>query len=216
MFGNVDDGLLLISEGEATDVTQNYIESYEETPLITFMIIANARFMLKALILSTIYIGVLILVLVRHWISKEIQIDKEEVIKQIKQLLNAVAVIVTIEGLIIVGINIKEGNVPMSMTIRLESKITKREKQQIENKLKEMDKIINYEYIDESTDSIEFEEWFKETFDSLSYEDYKDILSNENIERFDLTVHNKNVDSIKKALEGMKGIEKIQGMSIEF
>lgn len=219
MFGNVDDGLLLISEGEAREVTKNYIESYEETPLITFMVIANTKFMLKELMISTLYIGVLILVLVRHWISKNISIEKKEIIKQIKELLIVVSTIIMIEILANVGINIKEGNIPMSMTIRLESKITNREKQQIENKLKEMDEIINYEYIDDSEASSEFKEWFEETFgdvNNMSYEDYKDIFSNKNIERFDLTVHNKNIDSIKEALQGMNGIEEIQGISIEF
>ena len=213
MFGNVK---ILITEGEAREVTQSIIESYEETPLITFIIIANARFMLKALMLSTIYIGVLLLVLVRYWISKNIPIEKEETIKQIKQLLIAVAVIIMIEILANVGVNIKEGNIPMSMTIRLESKITNRERQQIENKLKEIDEIINYKYIDSSESSNELKEWFNETFDNMSYEDYKHIFSNKNIEKFELKVHNKNVDSIKESLEGMDGIKEIQGMSIEF
>jgi len=216
MFGNIEERMLVVTEGTADIVTKNTIESYEETPLITFMIMANIKFILKALIASTIYISVLILTLVRHWISKRISIDKEETIKQIKQLLIAVAVIIMIEVLINVEVNIKEGNIPVSMTIRLEPKITNREKQQIENKLKEMNEIINYEYIDNSEASSELKGWFEETFDNMSYEDYKHIFSNKNIERFDLTVHNKNVDSIKKELEGINGIEKIQGFSIEF
>ena len=215
MFGNVDDGLLLISEGEAREVTKNYIESYEETPLITFMVIANTKFMLKALMLSTLYIGVLILVLVRYWISKNISIEKKETTKQIKQLLIAVEIIIMIEVLTNVGVNIKEGNIPMSMTISLESKITNREKQQIENKLKEMDEIISYKYIDNNEASNEFKEWLEERFDNISYEDYKHIYSN-NMGRFDLTVHNRNIDFVKEALEDMNGIKIIQGKSIGF
>lgn len=216
MFGNIEEGMSVISKGTIELFSKDSIEYYDETPMKTFVLITNVKSILKAFMLSTIYIGVLNLVLVRHWISKEIHIQKEEKIKQIKQLLIAVAVIIMIGVLVNVGLNIKEGNIPMSMTISLESKITNREKQQIENKLKEMDEIISYKYIDNNEASNEFKEWFEETFDNMSYEDYKHIYSNNNMGRFNLTVHNKNVDFVKEALEDMNGIKIIQGKSIGF
>ena len=47
----------------------------------------------------------------------------------------------------------------------------------------------------------------------MSYDDYKHIFSSQNLEKFDLTVHNKNVDFIKKELENLDGVKEIQGMS---
>ncbi len=70
MFGNIEEGMLVVSEGTADIVTKDTIESYEETPIMTFMIIANIKFIIKALIVSTLYMSVLIIVLVRYWISK--------------------------------------------------------------------------------------------------------------------------------------------------
>lgn len=216
MFGNIDGNMLVISNGTADIVTKDIIDSYSETPIVTFILIANIKFILHALILSTIYIATLNLTVVRHWINKNIPIEKEETIKQIKHLLIIVAAIITVIVLIIVGLSITEGNIPMSMTIQLESQITNSEKREIENKLKGMNKIINYEYIDDIESTNEFKELFKERFDNLSDQFYQDIFSNINAGKFNIIVHNKNVDYIKKELEGMNGIKVIQGTSINF
>lgn len=217
MFGNIDDKMLVISGGSANIITKSSIKYYEETPLITFGIIGNIKTIIKLLTVSTLYIGGIILVLVRYWINN-MQSEKKEFIKQIKLLLIAITVIIMLEILANVGVNIIQGNIQISMTILLESNVTDREKEEIENKLKEMDEIISYRYMDISEVSNELIESMEEDFgyDNLFMEDIKDridtIIKNE---KFDLTVYNKNVDSIKEALEGMNGIKKIQGMSIE-
>ena len=213
MFGNVTEGVLVISNGSADIISNDIIKSYEGVPLKSFILIDNIKFILQALIASTLYISILIITFVRHWINQNLSINNEDSIKQVKQISIIILAIIILKVLVSIGIGTIKGNIQVPITIRLDAQVTELEKSKIENKLKEIDEIINYKYIDSSETSNELKEWFNETFDNMSYDDYKHIFYSKNLEKFYLKVNNKNVDFIKKELENLDGVKEIQGMS---
>lgn len=203
MFGNIEDGMLVVFKENAETITAKTMESLEEYH-ISYLVINNVKSIIKALIISTIYVGFLILVLVRYWINRYIQIEKEERTKQVKELLIVAAIILIIEALINVGANIKEGNIQIPISIELEFKITDTQKDKIENKVKEIEEVIKYEY--ESADDL-FDK-LKESFGEKSYilENYDSSIMRE---KYIITIHYKDKETVKKQLEEMDGINKI-------
>lgn len=78
---------------------------------------------MKALIISTLYIGALVIIFVRAWINKNLEVKKEKDFKQLKQLIIIIILIIIIESLIDIGFYIKEGNIQIPINV-VRNKVT--------------------------------------------------------------------------------------------
>ena len=101
MFGNVTEGVLVISNGSADIISNDIIKSYEGVPLKSFILIDNIKFILQALIASTLYISILIITFVRHWINQNLSINNEDSIKQVKQISIIILAIIILKVLVL-------------------------------------------------------------------------------------------------------------------
>ena len=201
IFGNIEEEMLVFTKGDVGIIEETTLKQYE-TYVTSYLKISNAKFVIKALLGSTLYIIFLIAVLVRYWISKYIEIEK----KQIIHLIFAFIITVMIQILLNASFSLKAGNIQIPITTELESKITYLDKQKIENKLDNMKEIINYEYRSTEDELDNFKDFLSQYGGSLS-NNYNSKYFNE---RYIINIHYKDKEEVMKELEALDGIKSIK------
>ena len=155
---------------------------------------------MKALIISTLYIGALVIIFVRAWINKNLEVKKEKDFKQLKQLIIIIILIIIIESLIDIGFHIKEGNIQIPINVVLENKTTTAEKNQIKIKLKEMNEVISF---DTEYGYKIVEEQLGNILDNLQ------TNINSLPECYRIIIHYKDKENVKQQLEELEGIKSL-------
>ena len=201
IFGNIEDKMLVFAKGDVGIIESTTLKQYEQY-VMNYLKINNAKFVLKALLISTLYIFILIVVFVRHWINKHTTIEKKQVI----YLIFAFIVVIMIQILLNVTFCIKEGNIQIPITTELESKTTYIDKQKIENKLDNMKEISNYEYKSAEDELDNFKDFLSQYGSSLS-NNYNSKYFNE---RYIINIHYKDKEEVMKQLEALDGIKSIK------
>ena len=198
-IGNSKDGIYILSNGLASVEMVKYFEPYQ----IEMIKLDNLEFLTKCIIASTIYISFLILICVNKFINDALQITKEKKL-QLKQFAFPVILIIIFIAIeLITPANFSSGknNVQVSFTITTERGLSDAEKNDINNKIKQIDKIIDYEYISNSS---RLEELNEKTNNLLS------SYANDNPfpDSYKIIVNYKDETFVKEKLMEIPGIEK--------
>lgn len=193
----------VLADGKISSFSTEMLDNMEQYGKV-FLIIANIKSIVKAIIFSTVYICILLLIFARRWINKNLQLENNERKNNVKQLMIVFFIIIILEILVNIGTNMIEGNIQIPVNIVLEYNVTSAQKQKIESKLNTMDEIIKYEY-KSKTDALSE---VSEKMGELAYLLDKDrnILP----ESYTITIYYKHKEALINELEDLNGIKSIK------
>ncbi len=171
---------------------------------IKLALINNAKYVINAIIFSTLYISFLIFTFVRYWINNILQIEKnarKRLLKNYKLLIIIVTIVLIIEFSVSFGLRIYTDEFETNIVVRVENGISNTEKNRIESQFNQIEEIIRYEYKSGNDALNNMKEHFKDS-NILSEFDSNFFPST-----YEITIHSKDKDTVNKKLQMIDGID---------
>lgn len=201
---NIKDGMIIIgTRMEMLPASPSIMEKMGESS-IQLALINNAKYVMNAIILSTLYISFLVFTFVRHWINNIIQIEevaRKRVLKNYILPIIIVTIILIIEFSVSISLKICTDEFETNIVVKVERGISNIEKKRIEGQLNQIEEIIRYSYKSSDDALNNMKEHFKNS-NILSEFD-----SNIFPATYEITVRSKDKDTVNKKLQMVDGIE---------
>lgn len=201
---NIKDGMTIIGEKmEIFQASPSIMEKMGKN-YIKFALINNAKYVMNAIILSTLYILFLVFTLVRHWINNTIQIENSERKREVKNnklLIFLIAIVFIIELTVSISLKICADESETNIIVKVESGISSIDKNRIEEQLNQIKEIIRYEYKSSDNELNYMEENFANS--SILSEFDSSIFH----ATYEITVRSKDKDTVSNKLQKVEGIK---------